>query len=349
MARPFSLRDLALVHRLSEKGAVLHAETALTKQWQPLWGALQSLFSSGEELTCVWRAGKGEGAGFVQLHLSEVNSNAHLIYIGTTPAETHREAYSDGLPLAKATGTLNEGLWLALLDGVVSHLGQRGIHSLIAEADENGPELILLRRAGFAVYTRQDIWVVDRPVTAEQEQTLLTPYHPQDDWEMALLYSHIVPPLIQMVEPAPPDEGVTWVLREDVNELSAFVHIHEGSGASWLRVFIHPNAQVQAQDIVAAALQIAQPRPDHPVYCCVRRYQSWLHSALEANGFTLWGSQAVMVKHTVHPVRKSQPELPTVLQAQGVTTPPAPILHVPDRPLLRKIRPKKKLNGSGVR
>ena len=47
-----------------------------------------------------------------------------------------------------------------LLDQAVAEVGQNGIHSLVAEADESGPELPILRRAGFAVYTRQDIWLL---------------------------------------------------------------------------------------------------------------------------------------------------------------------------------------------
>jgi hypothetical protein len=42
----------------------------------------------------------------------------------------------------------------------VVEAGQRGIHSLVAEVDEVSDELPVLRRAGFVVYTRQDVWVL---------------------------------------------------------------------------------------------------------------------------------------------------------------------------------------------
>ena len=57
-----------------------------------------------------------------------------------------------------------------LLDQAVSEVGKYGIHSLVAEVDENGPELPILRRAGFAVYTRQDIWVLDDEAAQVGEQ-----------------------------------------------------------------------------------------------------------------------------------------------------------------------------------
>lgn len=350
MARPFSLRDLALIHRLSEKGALLHAETALTKNWQPLWGALHSLFTGGDDLTFVWRAEKGEAAGFVQLHISDDSARACLIYLGATngrdlaPAGELPETPPDELPTPDSNQPL-EDVWLPLLDGVVAEVGRRGVHSLVAEVDELSPQLALLRQAGFAIYTRQDIWVCEGPVAGEAPAGvphLLSSYHPEDDWEMALLYAHIVPPLIQMVEPGPPEDGTLWVLREHGDELTAFVHVQDGPGASWLRFFIHPNAQAQASDIIRAALQLSPPREGHPVYCCVRRYQSWLQTELAREGFSLWGSQAVMVKHTVHKVRSEAPELSPALQTQGVTTPPTPFTrpYRPERSLTSKKRLK---------
>ncbi len=331
MARLFNLRDLALVRRLSERGTVLHTETALTRRWQPLWGALHSLVANGEEVTFVCRGDNKSGAGFVQIQISDDNSRAHLVFISADDAAEAAEPYQLDVPPAEATESLDKNLWLALLDGAVTEIGQRGVHSLVADVDESGPELIMLRRAGFVVYTRQDIWVLEGEPPSNGEQTLLEPYRPDDDWEMALLYSHIVPPLIQMVEPTPPDNGVLWTMRDAGRELAAFVHVHDGPDAVWLRLFIHPNAQSETAGIIAAAVQTAAPRADHPVYCCVRRYQSWLQSYLAASGFQLWGSQAVMVKHTLHPIKDEQPSLAGRLATQGATTPPTPYLHIPDR------------------
>jgi len=112
-------------------------------------------------------------------------------------------------------------------------------------------------------------------------------------------------------------DGEAWVLREE-GELTAFVHLHTGSMATWMRLFIHPNSESQADEIIAEALQVAPKKQSHVVYCCVRRYQSWLQAPMERAGFALWGSQAVMVKHTVHHLQKPLPELATALDAQGV-------------------------------
>ncbi len=344
MARLFNLRDLALVRRLSERGTLLHTETALTRRWQPLWGALHSLVANGEDVTFVCRGENKSGAGFVQIQISEDNSRAQLVFISATAAAESVEPYQVGVPLAKATELLDENLWLALLDGVVAELGQRGVHSLVADVNESGPELIMLRRAGFVVYTRQDLWILEGDHPLGNEQMMLEPYRPDDDWEMALLYAHIVPPLIQMVEPTPPDHGVLWTMRDADRELAAFVHVHDGPGAAWLRFFIHPNAQAETAGIIAAAVQIATPRADHPVYCCVRRYQSWLQGYLASNNFEPWGSQAVMVKHTLHPIKGEQLVPAGRLATQGATAPPTPYLQIPER----QITPREKIRSASA-
>ena len=219
---------------------------------------------------------------------------------------------------------MNEDAWLTLLEQAVIEVGQRGIHSLIAEVNETGPELLILRRAGFAVYTRQDIWVLDnanndhKPIE-EQSQQLLQARRTVDDWDIQLLYANTVPRLVQLVEPMPPlESGQSWILHEG-SELTACVHVTRGEVATWLRFFIHPNAEARATEIVQAALYMYLPKATQPIFCCVPRYQSWLQYPLEQMQFQLWGSHAVMVKHTVLHARRPLPELTAVLESQGVS------------------------------
>jgi hypothetical protein len=270
MIRPFNLRDLALVHRLSEQGILLHAEAALTSSPQPLRSAAQIVFLGAE-------GGEMDGDG--------------------------RE--------------LDEDVWLSVLDDLVAEVGRRGTHNLVAEVNEIGPELPVLRRSGFAVYTRQDIWVCDQYENTNGQAEILTPRQSVDDWDIQLLYANNVPRLIQLVEPNLPLEyGQSWILRED-GELAALIHLHEGRVASWLRLLIHPNANTRPEEIISASLAIKPPTAEHPVYCCVRRYQSWLQSGLEQAGFRHWGSQAVMVKHIAQPI-VTQAAHAGVLEAQPI-------------------------------
>ena len=301
MIRPFDLRDLALIRRLNDQVVTLHTEFALTNNRHPLRGAITSMLVGGQFPTYVWKAEERDAEGFVQLYLDEAGVHAHMV---RTALQAEDAAAVDGL-------------WLNLLDQLVVELGSRGVQSIIAEVNESGDELIWLRQAGVAVYTRQDIWI-SQQAGESNHADLFRPRQSLDDWDIQLLYAHTVPPMVQLVEPLPPlDRGESWVFREG-HELAAFVHLHYGPTATWLRFFIHPNADTKIETIVAAALRLKRPHPDHPVYCCVRRYQSWLQNGLETNGFRFWNNQAVMVKHTVHRAQAVQTDLATLVKGKTV-------------------------------
>lgn len=341
MIRSFTLRDLTLVHRLSEHAVSFHTESALTHNSHPVRDALVSMVS-GDYPTLVWKSDGRDAAGFIQLQVREETPHAHIFFLGATPiffgapngGGTAVSSPSDSAQKTQNSGDslLNESVWLALLDQAVVEIGQRGIHSLVAEVSEVGDELPVLRRAGFAVYTRQDIWVLeDANKDKLNHATLLSQRQPTDDWDIQLLYANTVPRLVQMVEPLPPlSSGESWVLREE-GEVTAFVHIQKGSLASWLRLFIHPHAESRVDEIVAAAVHMARPAVSSPVFCCVRRYQSWLQGSLNRAGFSLWGSQAVMVKHTVKQPRKPLTETTAVIEAQGIPA-SAPMVRQYQRP-----------------
>jgi hypothetical protein len=314
MVRAFDLRDLALVRRLSERGVSLHTESALSDNLYPLRGALTGMLLGGDLATLVVKPENGEAAGFLQLLAEPGDHHAHILYI--SPACPQSSPTAEGI---SPTGHESHA-WLSLLDQAVIEAGQRGIHSIVAEVDETGTALPLLRRAGFAVYTRQDIWILEAKAytLARRPSPGLLRQHQTDEWDVQLLYANTVPRLVQLVEPNPElVRGERWVWR-DGDELAAFVHIHHGPLATWLRFFVHPNAEAEAEQVVAAALDVHPPRAGHPVYCCVRRYESWRPSILERFGFRVWGSQAVMVKHTVHHLPRPMTEMASVFESQRI-------------------------------
>lgn len=327
MVRPFTLRDLALVRRLSEQGVSLHAESALADNLQPLRGALFGMVARSDSPTLIWKSEDGKRAGFIQLLLEEDRQHAHILYI--SPDLAAQGLYGNGSG-TEENEHQNEMVWLSLLDQAVSEVGKYGIHSLVAEVDENGLELPILRRAGFAVYTRQDIWVLDADISIGGEAAVahkLRPRLEKDDWDIQLLYANTVPRLVQLVEPMPPIvAGSTWVQRDEKNELAAFVQIHEGSVATWMRFFIHPSAESEAAEILKSALLVKNPRSSQPVYLCVRRYEGWMPGVLQNACFSKWGSQAVLVKHTVHYSQREMPKKAVHLEKAGIPV-SAPYSH----------------------
>lgn len=308
MIKSFTLRDIPLVHRLSEQGIVFHAESALTQDVRPLREALVHMLIGGQFPTYVWKDDTGDGVGFAQLRQDEDESHAHIICLGSTIGDDN---------------TPDEAVWVPFLEQLTAEAGRQGMHSLIAEVNEDGDELPVLRQAGFAVYTRQDVWVMHRPTdkevdnSHEKSQTLI-PATSVDEWDIHLLYANTVPRLIQLVEPVPPTHlQDVWILREK-DELAAFVHFKDGSAATWLRVYIHPNAQTRGDEILEMAAKVRPPKENHPLYCCVRRYQSWVQTNLDKVGFEYLNSQALMVKHTVRHTRKLSPALKDQVQTEGV-------------------------------
>ncbi|MCB8942692.1 MAG: hypothetical protein H6658_02835 [Ardenticatenaceae bacterium] len=347
MIRPFDIRDLALVHRLREQGVSLHTKSALIDNLHPLRGAVVNMLVGGEFPTYVWKAEEGNAAGFIQLYV-ESGQQARILYLSSTPHSSngHSSDFTTEVSNGDKQPYLDENVWLPLLDQAVAEVGARGIHSLVAEVNEVGTELPILRRAGFAVYTRQDIWVfTDHEEIRQRKNDIeLTPCGTNDEWDIQLLYANTVPRLVQLVEPIPPESqnNTGWVLREN-GELAAYVYIHEGEAATWLGLIIHPNADARVDDIVTAALRIKRLKKSLPVYCCIRRYQSWIQSALQRLGFTFWGSQAVMVKHTVHHTKKPLQDLSAVLEQKGISPTTTMVRHY-RRP--HKLNKNKKLRSA---
>lgn len=323
MVRPFDLRDLALIRRLGERGVSLHTVSALAENFHPLRGALVSMLVGGEFPTFVCKPDNGESAGFIQLRIPSGAPQAHVLYISPRCVEPDNGLASrnEPTPNGDILRSPDCAMWLALLDEAIAGVGPRGIHHVIAEVDEHSSQLQVLRRAGFAVYTRQDIWAVRAADYRPQGTSarLLTQRSSVDEWDIQLLYANTVPRLVQLVEPLPTAaDGEGWVLR-DGDELAAFISIRRGAVATWLRFFIHPDAEAEADEIVAAALEVTIAREPEIVYCCVRRYESWLPNALERSGFSVGGSQAVMVRHIVHHAPRTMPETAVALEGQRIS------------------------------
>jgi hypothetical protein len=308
MIRTFDLRDLPLARRLRDQTVSLHAESALTNGMHLLRNALTGMVIDGDLSTFVWKS--DDGAAVIQIHVNDDGDVAKIVSISL-------ENYGEDNEQNSSDKNVNETAWLALLDGLVYEVGKRGIHSLVAEVDELGEVLVMLRRAGFAVYTRQDIWTLTHS-DIEPNGSLLQERTVKDDWDINLLYANTVPRLIQLIEPVPPmKEGPGWVLHED-GELVAFVQRHDGTEGSYLRLFVHPGAHTNSDEIVQSILKLKSPSLEQPLFCCVPRYQSWLQSSLQTAGFEHLGSQAVMVKHTTQRIQKESPDLARVIQGKQI-------------------------------
>lgn len=300
--RPLDVRDLRLLHRLRRDGLCLHAQVAYTRGPHALQTALLDVLTPGRAThTLVARSFlPGEPAAVGQITHDLGDPVARLGFIG---------------PSAQVDGRVG----LQLLDALTHEAGLRGAHNLIAEVDEDQPAFECLRRAGFAVYARQQIWRWQGTPPPEQEyDDVWRSEVPADSEAIAWLVANLVPGLVLQVEAAP-GRGRHGLLHWAEGELRAYLDLERGPRGVWAQPTIHP--AVEAIDMLLAAFLRRAAEPDRPVVLCLRSYQSWMVGALDRLGFERVAEQAVMVRRLAATVRRTVPApLPALNRGVEPTT-----------------------------
>lgn len=286
--RPLDVRDLRLLHRLRRDGLCLHAQLAYTRGPHALQTALLDVLTPGRA-THTFAARPllpGEPAAVGQIAHDLGDSVARLGFIGPT-------------------AQVDSAVGLRLLDALSQEAGMRGAHNLIAEVDEDQPAFECLRRAGFAVYARQQIWRWEGTPSPEQEyDDVWRSEVPADGEAIAWLVANLVPGLVMQVEAAP-GRSRRGMLHWAEGELRAYLDLERGPRGVWAQPYIHP--AVEAIDMLLTAFLRRSAEPDRPVYLCLRSYQSWMVGALVRLGFERVTEQAVMVRRLAATVRRAVP------------------------------------------
>ena len=287
--RPFEWRDLPALHRSRLRGLFLDSRLALTR------GPV--LVPAGALLT--WLAPRTG----IFTYLCEAEAPAEPLIGQVTHAGGATFARLSFL--APESGVESADL-PALFDQMAAEIGERGAFHVLAEVDEQTPAFQALHRAGFAIYARQRIWKLEQ--IAPGPSGRLAPWRAcsaQDLLAVRSLYSNLVPGLVQQVEPLPREhlKGMVYYHAEVVH---AYVELHYGPAGIWAQPFVHPDVEDFPARLVHL-LQMLPGRFSRPVYLCVRSYQSWLETAIEALGAVPGPSQAVMVRHLAVPRRATEP------------------------------------------
>lgn len=294
--RPFDWRDIFAFHRWRGEGVFLHSAWMLTRGPLSMPGAmLSSLTSAGGLVTGVYQAENGDLPLIGQAIQSGGSSWAHLLFL--TPAQAIN---------AHSLGGLHE------------HFAQvmtlRGALRFLADIDEQSPTFEVLRRVGYAVYSRQRIWQLPN-------ETEVDPLPHSGGWRIAVegdliairsLYHNIVPPLVQQVEP-PPAAPLRGLVYQTGEALLAYVELRYGQRGIWIQPLFHPNLQ-NLKAVWGELIHQVPYRFSRPVYVCVRSYQAWLETVLESLGAEPSPQQAVMVKHLSISRRAVQPAAVSLLE-----------------------------------
>ncbi|OGO25820.1 MAG: hypothetical protein A2136_00570 [Chloroflexi bacterium RBG_16_54_11] len=214
----------------------------------------------------------------------------------------------------------------ALSDFMAVQMGSRGAFHILADIDESRPVYHLLHRAGFAVYARQRIWRLDGGAIGEADAVAWRASRSVDLLDIRSLYCDVVPGLVQQVEPLPKKSLKGFVQYHDGN-LCAYVELKYGRYGIWVQPYVHPDAEGFDRQLLYL-LRTLPGRRNRPLYICIRSYQSWLESAVEALGAQQGPRQAVMVRHlTIAQRAKQTYPLPAAMNGTH-PEPTAPIARI---------------------
>ncbi len=301
------LVDVPAIRRAAEKGIILDSEMSYTRDLDISRSAVLSsvLLPQRGLCTLVGRTDKQTVAG--QVRIKYADHLAQIVYI----APQH-------------DAKTNSAAWLALLDAMAQESGRRGATMLTAEVDALSPLFEILRQTGFAVYARQEIWRRFEPLAALPKLPALTGVladeTDDDTLDIQLLYSNIVPRLVQPIA-VPSPESAGMVYRRD-GRVQAYIAVSQGKQGIYLMPFMHPDVLGrEAAAIIAGVMARIERNERAPIYVCVRRYQDWLDDSLRDLGFISWAQQAVMVRHIAAGIRQTAFALPTQAALEGIPSP----------------------------
>lgn len=313
--RPFSLRDLPLLPKYRNRGLFLDSTRVLIHGpvLVPLGALINFVGPSLRTFTYYCENNSRPAKPIIgQVTFSLGDSYARFSYL----------APEDGLDQPELT---------ALSEYIVQEIGELGVYHILADADESHQVFQLLHQAGFAIYARQRIWRIDGELAGETSPSQWRASRSLDAIGVRSLYCNVVPGLVQQVEPLA-KKSPRGVVYYQNGELLAFVELKYGRNGIWVQPFVHPDAQGFERHLVQL-LHDLPGRRERPLFICVRSYQSWLETAVEAMGGRPGPQQAVMVRHLAIARRVSQ-SYPLPAMNGKRAEPTAPIVQIEQTPLM---------------
>lgn len=325
MARPTSLQDLLAVRSLQHSGNQFDLERALLWPRSPLVAALTGLVPfvhSGAETFIAYGNGHlGRPMGMLQARLRRGRPECVICFIAP------RLEVDDAAPI-----------WYRLLNDLTQQVGEWGIQRIYVQVVNNGPgPEDVLRQAGMVTYAHEDLYRLQAPLRSRGRDKRLRRQRPRDSWNLLRLYMATTPRPVQQAEGivvsddnlphgAGPTlvfslrgEGVIYAFEEQGNLVGA-VRLLRGLEASWMRLWLHPEAQTRPEEFLEAALSLLPSVPSGPVIVPVREYNSELAGRLEARGFEFLLKRSLMVKHTTVKVKEPVLKLvPAIEKTMPVT------------------------------
>jgi hypothetical protein len=204
---------------------------------------------------------------------------------------------------------------IALLDHVAYQAGVIVAHNLLADVEEGSQADEVMRTAGYAIYTRQQAWLLAEANSADDDQALWRPARDTDEAALRSLYTALVPALVQQTEP-PPWEDLNGLVHYQDGNLLAYLQLSHGPRGILAQPFVHPEVEV-ATDLMRQVQSSIPHGRGRPVYLCIRSHHAWLNTHLSLLSAKPGPRQAVMVKRLVAAQKVS---LPLKIPGSGLET-----------------------------
>lgn len=313
MARPLSWRDWLAIRSLQKRGEQLDLERAWLGHSSPLVAALSASFPflplGAETFVTFTQNSHTRTAGMLQARLCPRRPEGVITFIAPALAQT-----DDAAPI-----------WYRLINELVQSVGERGVQRLYAQTAREPRVEQVLNQGGFTTYAHEDIFRLAVPPLSPAPKLTLQPQRPRDAWNLMRLYQQTTPRPVQQAEGVtlPEDENkarranINWDPRMhgsgyvmyDGDKFVGALRLARGPSGYWLRFWLNPDAQAQANTLVNAALKLLRVSSDHPVYIPVREYDSHSRPLLYELGFQCTLTRSLLVKHTTARVKEALPQL----------------------------------------
>jgi hypothetical protein len=334
MIRPFDIRDVSVVQRLTPLARPLACELVAVDGVNPLREAMRAYVSGGRDqaVMLVERDADHDIQAFGLMHILP-NTNGDNADGGP---QQRRAALVLMAPHAQ-TDELVEA-WMYLAQEFASEAAQRGVHHIVAEAPEVGGEVEALQGAGFAPLIQQDVLkLAVRPDGSDLAEVIGLREQTKDDEPLIkMLHMRAAPKMTYQAEVTfdllratnQMDRGCVLV---QANELIAHVSLRQGKRGYGMQMLFKTEAEGAARAMLQHTLT-RLPGNDgaqRPIYVTVRQYQSWLLPILDDLGFVHMTSTLLMVRHVG--ARVQQPVWQTAKDAAVIKKPQSASINLESR------------------
>ncbi|HWS24091.1 MAG TPA: hypothetical protein VN226_06640 [Anaerolineales bacterium] len=207
----------------------------------------------------------------------------------------NKERLYGNLTFISPVELIDEPIAQKALEYVLSIAGSQKIVAISAES-ANLEVQGGLKKVGFSSYYTQKIWRMD---TNRLERTAgrWIPLDQSAKSELLHLYSQVTPPMIQFLEPFPPNEGRLLRYAED----HSFALISSGAHGKLITPYFLPDIEHGSQKLLNLINSLTINK-DQEIYILTKSTMGWIDNSVENIGALMVEEQKVCFKRLVSPI-----------------------------------------------